>query len=118
MRGGLHFGKDGGLVSGGGAAYILPIVLTRFGVLALAVVCLGGESLWGQVSLWTNHNDNARTGANLNETQLTTATVNVGNFGKLYSYTVDGSVYAQPLYLPNVPIPGKGTHNVLYVATM
>ena len=62
--------------------------------------------------------DNNRTGANLTESSLNTANVNVGQFGKLYSYTVDGSVYAQPLYLPNVTVAGQGSHNVLYVVTM
>jgi hypothetical protein len=72
----------------------------------------------GQISVWTHRYDNARTGAQLNETQLNTSNVNAGSFGKLFSLPVDGSVYAQPLYLPNVPIPSSGTHNVLYVATM
>jgi hypothetical protein len=69
----------------------------------------------GQVT--TYHYNNARTGATLNETTLTTSNVNAGNFGKLFSLAVDGQVYAQPLYLPGVAIPQMGTHNVLYVAT-
>jgi hypothetical protein len=65
----------------------------------------------------TSQYDNARTGANNHETALTPANVNSKQFGKVFSFRVDGDVYAQPLYVPNVPIPGKGTHNVLYVAT-
>ena len=71
---------------------------------------------WSQVSVLTQHNDNLRTGANLSETTLTTANVNTSSFGKLFSCPVDGFVYAQPLYVPNVAIAG-GAHNVLYVAT-
>ena len=61
--------------------------------------------------------DNARTGANINETILTPQSVSPQQFGKLFSLPVDGSVYAQPLYLPGVEIPGKGKHNVVYIAT-
>jgi hypothetical protein len=61
--------------------------------------------------------DNARTGANLKEKILTPANVNVRQFGKLFTLKVDGDVYAQPLYLPDVEIPGKGKHNVLFIAT-
>jgi len=65
----------------------------------------------------TYHGDNARTGADLQETALTPATVNAADFGKVGFLAVDGKVDAQPLYLSNVAIPGQGTHNVVYVAT-
>src|ERR1700693_2950391 len=83
----------------------------------LAFLLIPAESR-AQVSVWTNHNDNARTGANLNETILNTSNVNVNQFGKLFAYSVDASVYSQPLYIPNVAISGVGTRNVLYIATM
>jgi hypothetical protein len=59
-----------------------------------------------------------RSAANLNETILNTSNVSTSYFGKLFSYTVDASIFAQPLYVPNVSIAGAGTHNVVYVATM
>ena len=65
----------------------------------------------------TSQYDNARTGANLNEKILMPKNVNRNSFGKLGAFKVDGAVYAQPLYVPNLDIPGKGRHNVLYVAT-
>ncbi|MGA3240411.1 MAG: pyrrolo-quinoline quinone [Bryobacteraceae bacterium] len=61
--------------------------------------------------------DNARTGATLHETTLTPANVNAAHFGKIFSFPVDGDVYAQPLYVAGVEIPGKGTHNVVFIAT-
>ena len=64
----------------------------------------------------TQHNDLSRSGANPNETMLTTSNVNESSFGKLFSLPVDGYTYAQPLYDPGVAISG-GTHNVVYVAT-
>ena len=65
----------------------------------------------------TWRNDNARSGVNNKELVLGPGTVNSSAFGKLFSCPLDGYAYAQPLYVPNLAIPGKGTHNVIFVAT-
>jgi hypothetical protein len=65
----------------------------------------------------TYHNDNMRTGRNSSETSLTLKNVNSKTFGKLFVIPTDGLVDAQPLYVPNVSIPGNGAHNVLFVAS-
>jgi hypothetical protein len=65
----------------------------------------------------TYHNDNGRTGQNLNEEILMPANVKTNHFGKLWVLQVDGLVDAQPLYAAGVSIPLKGMHNVLFVAT-
>jgi hypothetical protein len=59
----------------------------------------------------------ARTGLNSNETILALANVNPRSFGKKFAVPVDGQVYAQPLYVPQVLIPGDTKHNIVYVAT-
>jgi hypothetical protein len=63
----------------------------------------------------TRHNDPGRTGANLAETALTPATV--PGLRQLARLALDGEVYAQPLYAPQVQI-GAATRNLLVVATM
>ena len=92
------------------------MALWHVGILVVTVFCIFSAVLQAQVNVTTYHNDNARTAQNTQETLLTPANVNSGQFGKLFSVSVDGWVYAQPLYLSNVNI-GGGTHNVLYVAT-
>lgn len=71
-----------------------------------------------QVDVLTANYDNNRTNATLNEGILNINNVNPTQFGKLYSFPVDGQVYAQPLYVHALSMGAKGTLNVLYVATM
>ncbi len=68
-------------------------------------------------SVLTQHNDNARTGANLAETLLTPASVST-QFGYLYDLPVTGLVYGQPLIAANVSIKSSTHPSVMYVATM
>ncbi len=71
------------------------------------------------INVVTNRYDNNRTGVNLSETVLSPATVNGNTFGKLWSYPVDGAIFAQPLYVQGVTVSGASSPlNVLYVATM
>ncbi|MFZ3330301.1 MAG: hypothetical protein WA197_06695 [Candidatus Acidiferrales bacterium] len=64
----------------------------------------------------TYHNNLARDGANSQEYSLTTSSVNTSTFGKLFSCTVDGAVYAQPLWVANLTI-NSVKRNVVFVAT-
>ena len=65
----------------------------------------------------TQHNDPARAGAQLHETQLKPSNVSPSTFGRLYERKVEGQIIAQPLYAGGVNIPGKGLRNVVFVAT-
>jgi hypothetical protein len=69
------------------------------------------------ISVLTYHNDNGRTAQNLSETVLTPAKVTSSTFGKIRFDSADGKVDAEPLYASSVAIPGKGTHNLLVVAS-
>lgn len=84
------------------------------GAMALAwSLCVPSQA----ADVLTYHYDNARSGLNAGETRLTPGNVNAKGFGKLFSHPVDGQIYAQPLYVANLYLPGKGLHNVAYVAT-
>jgi hypothetical protein len=66
--------------------------------------------------VFTYHNNLSRDGSNPSEYALTTSNVTATTFGKLFSCTVDGAVYAQPLWVANLTIKGV-KHNVVLVAT-
>ena len=86
----------------------------RFWILLFLPSCLLAQN----ASVLTQHNDSARTGANLNEKILSPAGIRRERLGKLFSRSVEGQIYAQPLVVAGVDIPGKGVRNVVYVATM
>jgi hypothetical protein len=65
----------------------------------------------------TQHDDAARTGAQLHETVLKPGNIKSNTFGRLYERSVNGQIIAQPLYAGGVTIPGKGLRNVVYVVT-
>ncbi len=83
----------------------------------LLLLALTALSINAQVSVLTGNYDLARTNANVKETILNQSNVNVRQFGKLFSLPVNGFINAQPLYVPGLAIPGKGTRNVVYVVT-
>src|SRR6266849_1401623 len=86
--------------------------------LTLVVVCSAFlSSSFAQQPFLTSRADISRSGANTNETLLTPTNVSKNSFGRLFSFPVDYVVMAQPLYVPNVKIPGHGTHNVIYIVT-
>ena len=96
--------------------------LKIFSALRLPALFLIGWTATAQISVLTQHYDIARTGANTSETILTPVNVNSAEFGKLFSHSVDGYVFAQPLYVPGVTMgagtPQAGTrHNAVFIAT-
>lgn len=76
------------------------------------------NSPWPFIAVLTQHNDNNRSGDNLNENLLNTSNVNSNQFGLLYARPVDDQIYAQPLIMTNVSVLGRGSHNLLIVVTV
>jgi hypothetical protein len=89
------------------------------GAASLAYPSLSASAIAATTDLpgvYTYHNDRARDGANVQEYALTPSEVNSTRFGKLFSCSVDGAVYAQPLWVADLSVNGA-THNVVFVAT-
>ena len=80
----------------------------------LVIAVSGGHA---QNDVLTQHNDNARTGANLRETVLTPANVNKSHFGMLFKREVDDQLYTQPLVVTGVSVNG-GKRDLVYVTTV
>jgi hypothetical protein len=95
-----------------GGDYIVTAISVA-NVTKSATATIGVTDLAG---VYTYRNDGTRTSINGHEFLLTPSNVNTSSFGKLFSCTLDESVYAQPLWVANVAI-GGGTHNIVIVAT-
>ena len=81
--------------------------MTRFTY--CGAMLLSAAVLNGQVSVLTWHNDNSRTGQNLQETILTPANVNSATFGRLATLSVDGKVDAEPRYVAGLTFPTRAS---------
>ncbi len=66
--------------------------------------------------IYTYADDPARDDTNQREYALTPSDVKPAGFGKLFSCTTDGAIYAQPLWVANLQVNGT-VHNVVFVAT-
>jgi len=64
----------------------------------------------------TARGDLSRLGLDDAEPELSQAALRSGRFGKRVGYPVDGKIYAQPLYVPELRI-GGAVHDVVFVAT-
>ncbi len=95
------------------AKKLLPRTLTLL-TIALFSYCL----LSAQVNVVTQHYDQGRTGWYNKETLLNKSNVHNGSFGKLFSRSVDDQLYAQPLIVQGVDIPGVGKKNIVYLASV
>jgi hypothetical protein len=107
----IHLGRFNARIARMQKSRLLSLTRCVFTLSLTATVARGG------VNVLTYHNDNSRTGDNLSETILTPANVNVNTFGLLFTYAVDGDVYAQPLHVSDLPIAGAGIRDVVFVAT-
>ncbi len=86
--------------------FSLPLLCLMIGILSQS-----------HAQVLTAQYDNFRTGANLHEKVLKPSNIGSGSFGRLFSRTVDGDVFAQPLYVPSLEMPGIGKRNVIFAAT-
>ncbi len=115
--------KESRFLSLSAPEFLFPIrpKFTGAASLGLLVVALGASGLLAQtytpVTVPTWRYDNTHAGQNTHETALTPGNVNVKTFGKLFSLSVDSTVYAQPLYVPALKMSDGLVHNVLFVAT-
>ncbi|MFC5865319.1 hypothetical protein ACFPT7_23640 [Acidicapsa dinghuensis] len=95
------------------------VLRSKFGVVLISSVLLLFRILLSQaqVSVLTQHNDNTRSGTNLQEKLLNISNVNRNTFGRLARRVVDGNIYAQPLIVAQAQIPNRKSTNVAIVAT-
>jgi len=113
----------GGAVSRGPVIWVRPVRDLMPGDAVIAIARSGSYANYGlrptivAQDYATYHYDSGRTGWNKSETALTQSSVGSSHFGQIFSTPVDGNVYAQPLEMSGVAVPGQGTHDVVYAAT-
>lgn len=112
-------------------SHTLKKILPLLGVGLVASTALTARPALAQTAdVLKSHNDFANTGQNLQESLLTPALLRSGRFGLLFQIPVDvgvgpniphnlsgAEIYAQPLYMAGMLMPGGGRRNVLFVAT-
>ena len=108
-------------LSGVSVTYMAPstpgvYTITATGVTNTAATFSSTVGVTDLAGVTTYHNNQFRDGANTQEYALTPSNVTSATFGKLASCPVDGAVYAQPLWVPNLTI-NSARHNVVIVAT-
>ena len=84
-------------------------------LLSFAAYLAATRCLWADIL--TAQYDSFRTSWNASEIYLNVGNVNQARFGKLFSRQLDGWVYAQPLYMRSLTLPGHGAVNVVFVCT-
>jgi uncharacterized protein (TIGR03437 family) len=89
-----------------------------FSIVVTAVSLASAQSTASTVNVSSANYGTQRTNANPLETILNGQSVTSTGFGRIGTLGVDGQIYAQPLYIHDVNIPGQGIHNVVYVVTM
>ncbi len=68
--------------------------------------------------VWTQHNNQERTGWYKSEQVLKQSNVSKNTFGLKFTCTVDDQVVGQPLVMMNITLPSVGAKNVMFVATV
>ena len=106
--------RDGWTIQIAAGDYPELLTLTK----RLTLVANGGPVIIGSSSLdvLTQRNGPERTGA-YRYPGLNSATVLSPRWGLVGSLPVDGSVYAQPLYVERLRMPDGYLHNVIFIAT-
>ena len=89
----------------------------------MCLAALAASILWvaaegrAATDVLVNNYDDFRTGANLTKSILNVSNVGPETFGRLFSYSVDGAVFGQPLVVSGVSVPNGGLRDIVYVTT-